>query len=116
MSHIEDDEYANFDDLEEDEVRGEGGLLDQENDDEGPEETIFGFDDSNDSPAPEECEVDPGGGVAVCPICQIELVGLSDVVRRSFGLDFLQVEAEDRHIGEGADARRTRFHCETTTK
>ncbi|PIG90060.1 DNA repair protein Pso2/Snm1 [Aspergillus arachidicola] len=78
-SHIEDNELANFDDLEEDEFGGEGGLLDQENDDEGPEETIFGFDDSNDSPAPEECEVDPDGGVAVCPICQIELVGLSDV-------------------------------------
>ncbi|GAB1201656.1 hypothetical protein APSETT445_000239 [Aspergillus pseudonomiae] len=80
-SHIEDDELANFDDLEEDDFGGEEGLLDQENDDdeEEPEETIFGFDDSNDLPALEECDVDPGGIVAVCPICQIELVGLSDV-------------------------------------
>ena len=91
-SLIEDNELANFDDLEENEFGGEEGLLDQENDDaEGIEKTVFCFDDSNDSPAPEECDVDPGNGVAVCPICEIELVGLSDVVRRSFGLDYVRV-------------------------
>ncbi|KAE8384363.1 cytochrome P450-domain-containing protein [Aspergillus alliaceus] len=78
-SHIEDDEFANFDELEGDEFRGEE-LLDLENEDEeGVRYAVFGFDDSNDLSAIEECDMDPGGSSPVCPICQVELVGLSEV-------------------------------------
>ncbi|KAE8354196.1 cytochrome P450-domain-containing protein [Aspergillus coremiiformis] len=77
-SHIEDDKFANFDDLEANEFNGEE-LLDEDNEDDGPEEIVFGFDDSNDSTALEDCDVYSGGGTTVCPICQVELVGLSEV-------------------------------------
>jgi DNA cross-link repair 1A protein len=84
-SHIEDSEFADFDDLEEDEFGGEQDILDQPGeDDEGAEEAVFGFDDSNDPTDIDGCDVDPGGGATVCPICQVQLIGLNEAVRRSF--------------------------------
>ncbi|KAF7589708.1 hypothetical protein BBP40_003955 [Aspergillus hancockii] len=79
-SYIEDSEYANFDDLEEDEFGEEEDILDlPDKDDEGAEDVVFGFDDSNNPMDTDGSDVDPGGDAAVCPICQVELVGLSDV-------------------------------------
>ncbi|KAI9935045.1 hypothetical protein AWENTII_005401 [Aspergillus wentii] len=76
-SHIEDDEFANFDDLGEEEFRDEE-LLEPLGEEEEREQPC-GFDlyDSND--LVEEGEFEEGSGeVADCPICQTSLAGLNE--------------------------------------
>lgn len=67
-SHIGDDEYANFDDL-----------------DEGEEEFLEPL-----SPAGNECEEE-----AVCPICQSSLVGLGEMVGLPFTTTYCSYRADD---------------------
>ncbi|KAE8151096.1 cytochrome P450-domain-containing protein [Aspergillus avenaceus] len=77
-SHIEDNEFADFDDIEEDEFKEEGFLDQIDECEDGVEHATFGFDDSNDPLAIDGCDVDPGGSATVCPVCQVELVGLDE--------------------------------------
>lgn len=71
-SHADDD-YANFDDLEEDEFRGEEDFLGAFDDDEDYKGDI-GFDDSGVLGEDFGCEA------PVCPVCQAVLTGLSETV------------------------------------
>lgn len=73
-SHVDDDEFANFDDLEENEFREEEFLepfCDEETKQDGLEESI-----RPDIPGEESMT----GGVPVCPICQASLPGSSEMV------------------------------------
>ncbi|KAA8648312.1 hypothetical protein EYZ11_001985 [Aspergillus tanneri] len=76
MSHIADDEYTNFDDLEEDGFSGEDEFLDQESEleENGVEEVIC----CGDSTALERGDTDFRDEVSTCPICQVELFGLNE--------------------------------------
>lgn len=69
----DDDVYANFDDLEEDECRGEEDFLDAFDDDEDFKGDI-GLDDSGITGEDFGCEA------PVCPVCQAVLTGLSETV------------------------------------
>ncbi|KAL3262757.1 hypothetical protein ABHI18_002505 [Aspergillus niger] len=69
-SHADDD-YANFDDLEEDEFRGEEDFLGAFDDD-GDYKGDIGFDDSGVLGEDFGCEA------PVCPVCQAVLTGLSE--------------------------------------
>ncbi|PLB51032.1 p450-domain-containing protein [Aspergillus steynii IBT 23096] len=77
-SHVA-DEYTNFDDIEEDEFKGEEEFIDQENDlEEMDADEAIDFDDLNDCTGLEECNMSSGGEVPTCPICQAQLPGLSE--------------------------------------
>ncbi|GES65006.1 DNA repair protein Pso2/Snm1 [Aspergillus terreus] len=74
--HFEDDEYPNFDDIEEDEFAGERDFLEPC---EGrPEDAIFELDDSTEDLGIEGGPVEPGGESILCPVCETELSGLSE--------------------------------------
>ncbi|TPR06785.1 hypothetical protein CAN33_0024310 [Aspergillus niger] len=77
-SHADDD-YANFDDLEEDEFRGEEDFLGAFDDDEDYKGDI-GFDDSGVLGEDFGCEA------PVCPVCQAVLTGLSETTTKGMSL------------------------------
>ncbi|KAL4892511.1 DNA repair metallo-beta-lactamase-domain-containing protein [Aspergillus ambiguus] len=76
-SHFEDDEYPDFDDIDEDECDGERELLEDPCEDR-PEDVIFGFDDSTDALDIEAGNVESGGEGLSCPVCQTGLSGLNE--------------------------------------
>ncbi|KAJ9223928.1 hypothetical protein DTO027B5_507 [Paecilomyces variotii] len=74
-SHIEDDEFADFDDLEEDEFRGEDFLEGQWTEEQKDLE-LRGYETPETSGAGETNE-DTNNEIPTCPICQASLGGLS---------------------------------------
>lgn len=75
-SHIEDDEFADFDDIEEDEFQGEDFLEGQWMEE---QKDLGGYDTPETSGAGETNE-DANDEIPSCPICQASLSGLSDNV------------------------------------
>ncbi|KAF9893647.1 hypothetical protein FE257_010959 [Aspergillus nanangensis] len=74
-SYLDDDEYTNFDDLEEDEFDGQKDPLDQIDEEEG---AAFGFDDSTNSLDIDENDHELRGEEVVCPVCQAPLGGMNE--------------------------------------
>ncbi|KAI9035146.1 DNA cross-link repair protein PSO2 [Aspergillus affinis] len=77
-SHVADDEYTNFDDIEEDEFN-EDEPLDQENDyGDRDDDGAIDFDDLNDPTGLEESDLNSCRVVPTCPICQAQLPGSNE--------------------------------------
>lgn len=76
--HVEDDEFANFDNEEDDEATGKSHL--DEILEEHEKEQGDAFDTPDESPACVERDESSFGGVSTCPICQMSLVCLNELV------------------------------------